>query len=177
MKILSIDPSVNNVGWATFDTSIRGVREQWKWGKWELEGSNRTMRLVDLVQRISEDIGPVDQIVTEYPTFFSSEKGQMAARQNYTIDLAAICGYIAGRLCMDHHTWHCLTATQWKGTVKKEITARKFFRFFSMQDTGNISEHSIDAIMMLHYWIKSADGERAFNREGMDCPQSPIFRF
>jgi len=153
MKVLSLDPSKNNVGWATFDGTRKVKPRAWKWGTFQLEGMNLEMRMYDLVQKIGEEIGEFDFLVTERPAFFSCERGEIAAHQNYTIDLAAIAYYVAGWYHMDHRHHFAITANQWKGTVSKAVTARRFFRSFPYVDPQTLSEHAIDAVMLARFTL------------------------
>lgn len=171
MRILTIDPSVNNVGFCLFDSSKRKLKNQWQWGAFALEGTNYAMRMVDLYELLLEKFGIPDHLVTEWPSFFSSAKGHIAAHQNYTIDLAGICGYIAGRMGFNHRQWTMVTATQWKGSVSKDITARKFFRVFG-KETRLISEHAIDATMMMHWWLLNY-GQKLFRASAEELPVFP----
>lgn len=155
MRILALDPSVHNVGWCRVDTSKQSLRRIWQWGTFKLEGNSLEMKVLDLIQRIKADVGSFDMLVTEKPMFFSSERGQIAAHMNYTIDLAAVNYYVAGWFHMDHRTHFAITANQWKGSVPKDVTARRFFRDFPKVKSIAISEHAIDAAMMLRYWIES----------------------
>lgn len=180
MKVLILDPSVNNVGWAQLDTSqlptrhalkgrygaseavvaqkqfaINAKKSAWTWGTFQLEGGSKNMRFMDLVQQIITTLGAeFDYLITEMPAFYSSERGQIAARQNYTIDLAACAFFVAGWLHMDHRKHHSITAITWKGSVSKQVTAKAFFRVFGSQAKGT-TEHSIDAVMLGHYWLKN----------------------
>lgn len=176
MKVLAIDPSVNFVGWTLFDSKKKGKpTRQWKWGTIRVEGHNYQMKLVMLLQTLGElGLLDVDHLVTEWPTFFSSEKGQMAAHQNYTIDLGGVCAFLAGSMGLDHRRWHLLTATAWKGSVSKYVTGRKFFRVFRI-DPNHLSEHEIDSTMMLRYWLIEY-GATAFQRADEDFPESPLLR-
>lgn len=175
MRILAIDPSVNWVGWTLFDSKKRTPRKQWKWGTIQVEGNNYQMKLVMLLQTL-EELGLLDvqHLVTEWPTFFSSQKGQIAAHQNYTIDLGGVCAFLAGSMGLDHRHWHLLTATTWKGSVNKYVTGRKFFRVFNIEPS-NLSEHAIDSTMLLRYWIINY-GPTAFQRAGEGFPESPLLR-
>jgi len=155
MKMLILDPSKNNVGWATFNTKARTRRGAWKWGTWKPEGHSLEMRMTDLVQTIGMEIGEFDLLVTERPAFFSSERGQIAAHMNYTIDLAAISYFIAGWFHMDHRRHLAITANQWKGTVSKEITALRFFKRFPHVAPSSLTEHAIDAVMLGRFAIET----------------------
>lgn len=94
-------------------------------------------------------------LVAEQPTFHHSEKGRIAARQGYTINLGTLLGFIIARLdCVNHHS--LIPPAQWKGMVPKHATFKKFQRTF--HDSANWNWHDsdhdiIDAIMLLHYWL------------------------
>ncbi len=175
MNILSVDPSINNVGLCLFRSNTT-AKEKWKWNTLKLEGHNIPQRLQSLQHQIAGWIGEITihKLLIEYPTFFSSEKGAIAARNNYTVDLACICGFLFGKFCERSKQVAFITATQWKGTVSKEITMRKFFRKFRVNPL-TLSEHSIDACMLLHYWLfESSYGREAFEDAREPYPESPL---
>lgn len=175
MRLLALDPSVNDVGWATFDTSeikvghqyllknidrLRkiAIRQVWKWGTWHLEGTSLEMRQLDLVQTIIANIGPFDILIGEKPSFFDNARGHIASRQNYTIDLAAVLNYVAGWFHKDHRNYFPINVMAWKGNVPKMVTARQFFRIFGYKERippAGLTDHAIDATMLLHYWLKT----------------------
>ena len=152
LKILAIDPSVmNSAGWAVVNItwSAEGkAEEEWDWGAWALNGMNFQMRCTDLKDYITRDIGHFDVLVCEWPMFYASAKGQMAARQGYTINLAGIAMYIAGWFQVPHRSLFLYTAPDWKGTQKKAITARRFYKLFGLTET-TVDHNAIDATMML----------------------------
>lgn len=152
MRILSLDPSVNNLGWALLRTKIPEKRKAWKFGMIKPEGMNYQMKLTDIIQKIDSQIGKFDILISEWPAFFQNERGNIAAHQNYTIDLAGIAMYVAGWYHMDHRHHFPLTPSTWKGSVPKFITERKFFRVFG-KDSIRVNEHMVDAAMLLHYWL------------------------
>lgn len=154
MTLLSIDPSVHNVGWALFNTKAKQQETAWQFGTWHPQGFNLEMKITDLVQTIEDQIGTFDFLCTERPAFFSSERGQIAAHMNYTIDLAAINYYLAAWFHKDHRHHFAITANQWKGTVNKTITARRFFRSFPHVKPMQLDEHAIDAIMLGRFCIE-----------------------
>lgn len=131
--------------------------------------------MVDIKDRINEDVGDFDHLVIEYPTFFSSEAGQVAAHKNYTIDLAHICGFLAGWFHKDHRTYHPMTASEWKGSVSKEITMRKFCRIMKIKSAFQLTDHTIDAIMILRYFLQNY-GFTVFQSVGEDFPESPLLQ-
>lgn len=186
MKILSIDPSKNHAGFATFATSQRKTPKlqktngkidiNWEFGTFHLEGRNLAQRTYDLYEHVRDSLGTIDHLVIEYPAFFSSERGQIAAHQNYTIDLAFICGYLAGLLALDHRHVNLITAITWKGNVTKEITKRKFFYHFKKLGVHKLDEHAIDAAMLLRYFLVTY-GPGTFQVAGEVFPECPELQF
>lgn len=154
MRILAIDPSVNFCGWALLDTEGKTVTKRWTTGLIRPEGKNYAMRCLHILQELQVVAPTIDHLVTEWPTFFDSARGHMSARQNHTVNLAGICAFVAGRYGCDHRNWSLLTAITWKGSVSKDVTARKFFRRFGKNFRHKISEHEIDAAMMLHWFVR-----------------------
>lgn len=175
MKLLGLDPSINFVGWCLFDSSKRKDIDQWRWGVIRLEGPNYQTRLMMMVQML-EELGclDADHLIGEWPTFFAGETGQIAAHQNYTIDLAGVVAYLAGMMNLDQRHWHLSTATTWKGSVPKLVTTKKFLRVFGKR-FSDVSEHAIDATMLLRWWILEY-GEAIFQREGEAFPESKLLR-
>lgn len=162
MRFLSLDPSVNHVGWCLFDSSKKTRKKAWQWGQFDLEGMNYQMRCFNLYEQIcehpkisatAETDFHFDILITEWPAFFDNQRGHVAARQNYTIDLAGIVMYIAGRFGCDHRHHFPITAQVWKGSVPKIVTQRRFFRKFNF-NTAKISDHVIDAVMLMHYFLE-----------------------
>lgn len=161
MRILALDPSVmNRCGWAVveleWEKSIdlplhqRGklLRDDWDFGSFEISGLNFQMRCSDLKDWIVQLGFAFDTLVCEWPTFYASAKGQIAAQQGYTINLAGIAMYIAGFFQVDFRRLFLYTAPDWKGTVKKAVTARRFFKLFNI-DPMKVDHDTIDACMML----------------------------
>lgn len=160
MKILALDPSVmNRCGWATCDLEWgpdgKLTKELWNWGFWEISGMNFQMRCNDLKDYIeqSPEVQEFTHLVCEWPTFYDSAKGQIAAQQGYTINLAGIAMFIAGWFHVTHQRLCLYTAPDWKGTVKKAVTARRFFKLFGL-DEMKVDHNAIDACMMLVYHCK-----------------------
>ena len=157
MRILSLDPSVNNVGWALLDLGTKEEpKEDWAWGTWTLSGMNFLMRCGDCRTYIAEEIGDFDVMVIEWPMYYDSAKGAVAAKQGYTINLAGIAMYVAGWFQLPHQNIYLYTAPDWKGTVPKQVTARRFFKLFEV-NINEVDEHAIDAVMMLLYHCKKSN--------------------
>jgi hypothetical protein len=166
MLILALDPSVmNRCGWATvhlewehgptLPLARRGhlTVEEWNWGFFEISGMNFQMRCADLRDWIEQSplgLAEFDVLVCEWPTYYDSAKGQIAAQQGYTVNLAGIAMYVAGWFHVQHQNLFLYTAPDWKGTVKKAVTARRFFKLFGLSEMQE-DHNAIDACMMLVY--------------------------
>jgi hypothetical protein len=164
MKIVSIDPSVNHVGWAVCDGLTRdehGVWDDsasdWRWGKWDIRSNSLTYKLREIVEWMIIEFDGLtegDLLVLEWPAYFGSQKGQVAAQQGHTINLAAVDAYIAGFFRLPPQDVYLLTATEWKGNIPKEITRRRFFRALGQKKIFKIDHNAVDAVMLLHTFAK-----------------------
>lgn len=150
-KALSIDSSVNNVGFATLQICIEDGQKAfyWQWGMWELDGSNLLHRCRDLCHCV-QMTGNADfqELIIEWPMFYESTKGQIAAQESYTINLAAIGAYLAGFFHTPIERIDLVTAPQWKGNASKDVTKRRFFRQFGVNHL-QLDHNAVDAVMML----------------------------
>lgn len=158
MKILALDPSVmNRCGWAVvhlaWDKAGALLKEAWDFGFFEVCGTNFQMRCSDLKDHIIHLGFEFDVLVMEWPTYYGSAKGQIAAQKGHTINLAGIAMYIAGFFQVDFRKLYLYTAPDWKGTVKKAITARRFFRLFGLSEM-TVDHNAVDACMMLVWHCK-----------------------
>lgn len=149
MKILSLDPSVaNKAGWATFDTETK----EWHWGAWELSGVNFKQRCNDLKDYITMEIGEFDFLICEWPAFYGGDKGAVAAQQGYTINLAGIAMFCIGWLQLSPKQYELVTAPQWKGSVPKQVTQRRFYQAFDLK-VRDVDHNAVDATMLLYWWV------------------------
>lgn len=146
MKILGLDPSIKTVGWSV--ATITDIEAKFEWGMWPLSGLNFLMRCADLRDYIISDIGEFDEMVIEWPMFYDSEKGHVAARQGDTINLAGVGMYVAGYFHLPHQKIHLYTAPDWKGTVPKQVTGRRFFQQFGVNYL-QVDNNAVDATMMV----------------------------
>jgi hypothetical protein len=159
VKIVSIDPSINNVGWAKIEGLTRdadGVwdltNENWSWGMWKIGSNSFTFKLKEIVEWIileCDGLTEEDWLVAEWPAYFDSMAGHVAAKAGHTINLAGIDCYIAGFFRLPWQNIHFITATKWKGSVSKEITRMRFFRHMGIKQIYTIDHNAVDAVMML----------------------------
>lgn len=147
-RILSIDPSVNNVGWCLLVIPGGEADCTWNWGTIHPDGVNLIHRCADLVAALQLLNLGFEELVIEYPAFYQGQKGYIAAKEGYTLNLACIGGYIAGFFGLPPERVHLITAPMWKGTQAKVVTARKFFQAFGVH-AGQVGPDAVDATMMM----------------------------
>lgn len=158
MRIFSIDPSVNDVGWASIDGMKRdddGVWDDseavWRWGWWKLNAHSYRAKLEELKDYIAlgGSLAEDDILVGEWPAFFDNQRGAIAAKQGYTIDLAGILCYIAGYFRIISTNIYFITAIKWKGSVPKEVTRLRFFKALGVARPFAVNHNAVDAVMLL----------------------------
>lgn len=152
-----------NLGWAcySFDRGEIYNLENWHYGVIHPQGKHLQHRWKDAYEKLRARLDPMPtHFAAEWPTFYNSQKGKIAAQENYTVNLAGIAAYLAGRLEVRPEYISLWTAGQWKGQVPKEITARKFHRLFGERTFRVSSSDVIDAIMIAQYWIDLYLGEK-----------------
>ena len=152
-KALSLDCSINDVGFATLQISYDEQEKQkafdWSYGVWHLEGDSILQRCRDLCHYIQQTQNDdFTDLLIEWPMFYESTKGQIAAQQSYTINLACVGAYVAGFFALPVDRIRLITAPQWKGNASKAVTARRFFRRFDVNSL-HVDHNAVDACMML----------------------------
>lgn len=164
MKILAIDPSVNDVGWAYVEGLVHDEsgwhdeKAEWKWGNWKISSNSLSFKLNEIVEYIILECGGLDPaedwLVVEWPSYFDGMKGHVSAKMGHTINLAAVDAYIAGFFRLPWRNWHMVTATEWKGNVSKEITRRRFFKHMGIKQIYTVNHNAVDAVMLLLTFCK-----------------------
>lgn len=174
--LLSIDPSVRSMGWATVNLNnaqgndwydINNI-DLWNYSLITMEPTKHIQyRWEQAVQQLRETF-EVDGVVpthfaAEWPMFFNSMKGRIAAQENYTVGLASMVGYIAAAFEFDSRHITLWTPAQWKGMTSKAVTRNRFLMYFgegarSLARTA--SDDVIDAIMIARYWLTIYDRKK-----------------
>lgn len=173
--ILSLDPSKNRTGWAVatiprvwnegnyYELDVYGLPTQfvkphwqllwrktrWAWGYWDLSCKGLMARMDELCLFIISEVGHFDQYVAEWPVFYDVARGHMAAMKGDTINLAAIVSYVAGYFRMPSARTYIVTAPNWKGSVSKAITQKRFYDSFGINHLHAIDHNAVDATMLL----------------------------
>jgi hypothetical protein len=165
VKIVSIDPSINNVGWALVDGLTRdehGVWDDsntsWRWGDWKIGSNSLSYKLREIAEWMIVEFDGLDSdedwLVLEYPAYFGSAKGQVAAQMGHTLGLATIDGYLPGFFRLPSGSFHFVTANQWKGNLSKEMTRKRFFHRLGVKQIYAVNHNAVDAVMLLHEFAK-----------------------
>lgn len=149
---LAIDPSVNFVGVCFYYPD--GKLYEWSLLKPPKEFDlGQKLRYIErqLHKGLSQQLDEVTEIICEYPQFFNNERGAASATKGYTLDLACICGFIAG-ICKFAKVYY-YTPNKWKGNLNKKHIEFRFARLFEGEPLP--SEHEQEATMMMHYHLQN----------------------
>lgn len=155
MKILAIDPSVNNVGIAYYDTETKEIKTSCfhpnRTGKIGMDTRQIYSHLILRYGLLQKEKKP-DVLILEYPNWQGSTKGLIAMQQGYTIDLAFVVGHLSGLI----NAPHCQMPTplDWKKNIPKAATQARVRRYFSPQSFNHISEHEFDALGMIIWYLE-----------------------
>jgi len=160
MIICAVDPSVNNVGIALYDTKINKL-QLWQFHPPKLQIQYVASCIANEIFLASIE-EKVNVIIIEYPTFQNSAKGHIAAQKGYTLDLAYIAGAVPALLRLNSDQIHLPTPLRWKGNAPKAAVGRRFERRFGLEST-KYSDHEFEAAMMIA-WFMDDKPERASSR-------------
>ncbi len=154
MKILAIDPSVNNVGIAWHDNELGTTKSSL------FKPTRHTMPCIchaicsHLALTVLQKGERPDFVILEYPQWEASERGLIAMQKGYTLDLAFIVGFIAGRLNLAPANILVPTPRDWKKNIPKAATELRVKRYFGSNLRAGISEHEYDALGLILWYLK-----------------------
>jgi hypothetical protein len=173
--LLSIDPSVRNLGWCCVNMNRLWDEDDWydledgrgwTYGLVQMESTKgvrpdilkyRWMEAyLDLKTNLDIDDNEPTHFASEWPAFYNSEKGRIAASNNYTVGLASISSYIAGQFNFVPQNIALWTPMQWKFNAPKDVTKNRFVQRFGERGeklARQVSDDVIDAIMIAVYWL------------------------
>lgn len=161
MKILAIDPSVNNIGLAIWNLTNNKIRTRLHHPVRTFANANESQSMIQLANAALRFIWvdflqgeKVDKLVVEYPAWQASTKGLIAMQKGYTLDLAFLAGAMATGFKLSSQDVYTPTPLQWKGNAPKTATQHRVQKQFGMLQ---ISEHEVDAIG-LAMWAKTQPG-------------------
>lgn len=148
MNHIAIDPSVNNIGVASYyQEGGKGMVSTHV-----LNPPKEPKDCIHYLRVMLGRLGKTDELIVEYPTFFASTKGRVAAQQGYTIDL----GFIVGLCCaiIPAKRIRLPTPMQWKGNTPKEIVGKRYTEWTGV-NYKTITDHEYEAAMMIYWSIKN----------------------
>jgi Holliday junction resolvasome RuvABC endonuclease subunit len=153
--ILAIDPSINSLGWATFDRNVLVGSKQWEHGTIRPPALRTIPHILNYISKALNEAVTCGErptkLIIEYPQFFaSSEKGATAAVQGTTFGLAAIAGHLQGYYQMKPIDVIHYTPSQWKGQVPKNGMMYRFEKRFGYVAPN---DHEAEAMLMLDYYL------------------------
>lgn len=152
MRFLSVDPSVNDVGLAFFNSETDKLRT---WTFRPLRNGRNTTNIAIQILRfiltvcLQGEKRP-DYLVMEHPQWENSDRGHKAAAKGYTLDLAYLIGFIGGSMGLAGNKIHTPTPREWKGNMPKSATEHRVkARFGPMK----VTDHEFDAAGLILWLI------------------------
>lgn len=150
MKILGIDPSVENVGIAWYDTDSRKLKTQTFHPYRKKETTTTNIGVQITKQIILNGWRNVDYFVIEHPQWEDSQRGRMAMQKGYTLDLAFLCGYLSSSVGLPASSIWTPTPMEWKGNLPKIAVGHRFEKRF-LVSANSITDHEFEAAMMIDW--------------------------
>jgi len=174
--LLAIDPSVRDLGWCCVNVNrldpedlynIEAAdREAWSYGICQMASTRQIdpelikYRWEEAYIELKANLDVYNNVptyfVSEWPTFFSSERGMIAAQLNYTVGMSSMVGYLAARLGFHPRDITLLTPQRWKGNMSKNVTKERFIKVFgkpAQRLARMLSDDVVDAIMIARLWL------------------------
>lgn len=156
MIILGIDPSVNNVGIALWNTDTNEC-QTWTFHPKRTKDTpivqvGHQLARYLFITVLQGKIRP-DLVVAEYPQWEASERGLIAMQQGYTLDLAFMVGYAVSTLGLVPTKVLLPTPFEWKGNMPKTAVKARFEKHFQCS-ADDISDHEYEAAMMAVWGYK-----------------------
>jgi len=106
------------------------------------------------------------ELIMEFPTFQSGNRGTQASRQGDTLKLAFLCGkiacgwefYVAEMMKIKAYLplSKCITPQQWKGQTTKTITQHRCEKKYGLTLEKKIDDNWVDAVMMGDWFIEKS---------------------
>ena len=113
-------------------------------------------RCFELVYKLNNmfKISTFDNVVTEFPEFFHSAKGNAAAEQGDVCHMAHMCGLLQS-YCGMYNLFTPILVTKWKGQLSKPTVKKRLKRVVGRKDGNNkvISEHAWDSTGVGLVWM------------------------
>ena len=143
--------------------------DAWRFGCIHPKGETRAEKWCDALFKLFRATvdWPLSHFVAEWPAYFASERGRIAAQQGHTLELAGMVGYISGRLSMRPERITLCTPAKWKGSVSKEATKAKFIRTFGEAARAvalSVPDDTVDAIMLAEHFLSTQYDHAANDR-------------
>lgn len=152
MKLLAIDPSINDCGICVFNNNNiityilihpkkLKIKNKNK-GIWLLKAESVCNQIKNIIT-----VHKIDQIVLEIPEYWRGNIG-FAARETGTIwKLMFLCGKLSTLV-----KTRCVTPSEWKGQLSKEQVKNRLQKYY--KDTLNLSKvnHNVVDAIGIGYW-------------------------
>lgn len=155
MIILGIDPSVNNVGLALYNTETKELTTRVFHPSLRLK-SHLPSLSVEICRFISvvflQKGKKVDKLIIEMPQWENSQRGKIAGQQGYTLNLAYLVGFFSGYFRLNPLDVYIPTPLLWKGQTPKSATENRMRKRYNLI-TVRLSDHEFDAIGLIDWFL------------------------
>jgi Holliday junction resolvasome RuvABC endonuclease subunit len=154
--LLSIDPGVNDLGWATWSWRRRkrleaplscGVFSARDRGGLKRHWSLKIEDLMGQLWRVVEDL-ELRHVAIEMPESMGGAKGIAARKRGDVVHLAYCVGYVAAIAHAKSATVDPVRVSRWKGQLPKRVVQARVERAIGLvaQDGTRIASHAVDAV-------------------------------
>jgi len=159
--LLAIDPSIRRLGWAYCDLARAGPKPniydvgRWRSGVIHPQGPEIHHKSQDAYEQLSAELRDSwpTHLVVEWPAFFGTKRGRIAAAQDHTIGLAGMAAGIIAWFRLPAANVTLFTPMQWKGSVPKEATRARLEKAFGV-DSEDLPHDEVDAIALAEFWLR-----------------------
>jgi hypothetical protein len=167
MKILGIDPSINNVGLALYDTDTKGLRTTTFHPSKRL-GDSIIMIACEIVMHIQNTFlqkgEAITHLVIEYPQWEDSQRGLVAAKQGYMIDLGFLVGYFTNSFKISPFNISIPSVAKWKGQTPKKATEERVKKKLGVKE--GLQDHEYDACGLILWYLEKLNPSYFSDRKG-----------
>ncbi len=154
--VFAIDPSINKCGWCVMSKDYKVLEyglikstNKLIWYRKAYEITNK------LYAKTSIDENIITNIILEIPEYWSGGTG-LAAREGGSINkLMFICGSIYDRAICWSRNIEIVTPIKWKGTLSKEIVAKRLKEKFGKRIAKAEDHNVMDAIALAYSYFNN----------------------
>lgn len=149
-KIMSIDPSIRNCGWAVLDDKLKLI----EYGLIQTKLPNWTDNCQVVWDKLYEAYSKEwpQEVIIEYPELHAGMAAVAARESGAIFKLSFVCGGIFS-LLREIAVIKLVTPSKWKGQLTKELTRKRLYRIYPEIVDKNLDHNIVDAIGIGYYTL------------------------